>query len=159
MIGWFVFVVPPPVSGLRRTAATETSVSLEWNVPVLQNQHHVLDYQIRYSPKVNIQTQSHEHTWGWADCDVTADVTIISTAARRVSGSTCPPGLLRRCWRDCSRRHSIRCRSGLARRPDTDHSALWATSTPNLMVRVWILLKLIHEYLLNFIHCLFLYCC
>lgn len=41
------------MSGLKRAAATETSVSLDWNVPVLQNQHHVLDYQVRYSPKVN----------------------------------------------------------------------------------------------------------
>ncbi|XP_069033235.1 ephrin type-B receptor 4b isoform X1 [Embiotoca jacksoni] len=43
--------VAPPVPGLRRAAASETSLSLEWNVPVLQNQHQVLDYQLRYSPK------------------------------------------------------------------------------------------------------------
>ncbi|XP_073330821.1 ephrin type-B receptor 4b-like isoform X1 [Pagrus major] len=43
--------VPPPVSGLRRAAASETSLSLEWNVPVLQNQYQILDYQLRYSPK------------------------------------------------------------------------------------------------------------
>ncbi|KAM9414407.1 ephrin type-B receptor 4b isoform 3-T3 [Pholidichthys leucotaenia] len=43
--------VPPPVSGLRRTDASETSLSLEWNVPVLQNQHRILDYQLRYSPQ------------------------------------------------------------------------------------------------------------
>ncbi|XP_037619078.1 ephrin type-B receptor 4b-like isoform X2 [Sebastes umbrosus] len=46
-------LVPPPVSGLRRAAASESSLSLEWNVPVLQNQNQnqILDYQIRYSPK------------------------------------------------------------------------------------------------------------
>ncbi|KAM9836795.1 ephrin type-B receptor 4b-like [Aulostomus maculatus] len=44
--------VPPPVTGLRRAAASETSLSLEWNIPVLQNQqNHILDYQLRYSPK------------------------------------------------------------------------------------------------------------
>ncbi|XP_031169071.1 ephrin type-B receptor 4b isoform X2 [Sander lucioperca] len=43
--------VPPPVSGLRRTAASESSLSLEWSAPVLQNQHQILDYQLRYSPK------------------------------------------------------------------------------------------------------------
>uniref|UniRef100_A0A671TY53 receptor protein-tyrosine kinase n=1 Tax=Sparus aurata TaxID=8175 RepID=A0A671TY53_SPAAU len=43
--------VPAPVSGLRRVAASETSLSLEWNVPVLQNQYQILDYQLRYSPK------------------------------------------------------------------------------------------------------------
>ncbi|XP_026177795.1 ephrin type-B receptor 4b isoform X2 [Mastacembelus armatus] len=43
--------VPPPVFGLRKAAASENSLSLEWSVPVLQNQHHILDYQLRYSPK------------------------------------------------------------------------------------------------------------
>ncbi|XP_070848843.1 ephrin type-B receptor 4b-like isoform X1 [Chaetodon trifascialis] len=43
--------VPPPVSGLRRVEASETSLSLEWNVPLLQNQYQILDYQLRYSPK------------------------------------------------------------------------------------------------------------
>ncbi|XP_068443651.1 ephrin type-B receptor 4b-like isoform X3 [Clinocottus analis] len=43
--------VPPPVSGLRRAAASESSLSLEWNVPLLQNQFQILDYQLRYSPK------------------------------------------------------------------------------------------------------------
>uniref|UniRef100_A0A8C3A8U9 receptor protein-tyrosine kinase n=1 Tax=Cyclopterus lumpus TaxID=8103 RepID=A0A8C3A8U9_CYCLU len=43
--------VPPPVSGLRRAAASESSLTLEWNVPLLQNQFQVLDYQLRYSPK------------------------------------------------------------------------------------------------------------
>ncbi|XP_068569138.1 ephrin type-B receptor 4b-like isoform X2 [Cebidichthys violaceus] len=43
--------LPPPVSGLKRAAASESSLSLEWNVPVLQNQFIVLDYQLRYSPK------------------------------------------------------------------------------------------------------------
>ncbi|XP_041840653.1 ephrin type-B receptor 4b isoform X2 [Melanotaenia boesemani] len=41
--------VPPPVSGLRRVAASENSLSLVWNVPVPQNQHQILDYQLRYS--------------------------------------------------------------------------------------------------------------
>ncbi|KAG8005873.1 Ephrin type-B receptor 4, partial [Nibea albiflora] len=35
----------------RRTAASENSLSLEWNVPVLQNRYQILDYQLRYSPK------------------------------------------------------------------------------------------------------------
>ncbi|KAM6892562.1 ephrin type-B receptor 4b-like, partial [Xenentodon cancila] len=43
--------VPPPVSGLRRVGASENSLSVEWTVPVLQNQHQVLDYQLRYSRK------------------------------------------------------------------------------------------------------------
>uniref|UniRef100_A0A8P4FWN3 receptor protein-tyrosine kinase n=1 Tax=Dicentrarchus labrax TaxID=13489 RepID=A0A8P4FWN3_DICLA len=43
--------VPPPVSVLRRAAASETSLSLDWTAPVLQNQHQILDYQLRYSPK------------------------------------------------------------------------------------------------------------
>ncbi|XP_047441761.1 ephrin type-B receptor 4b-like isoform X2 [Mugil cephalus] len=43
--------VPPPVSGLRRTGASETSLSLEWNVPALQDQQQVLDYQLRFCPK------------------------------------------------------------------------------------------------------------
>uniref|UniRef100_UPI003AAB6E44 ephrin type-B receptor 4b-like n=1 Tax=Centroberyx gerrardi TaxID=166262 RepID=UPI003AAB6E44 len=43
--------VPAPVSGLRKTAASETSLSLEWNVPLLQNQFNILDYQLRYCPK------------------------------------------------------------------------------------------------------------
>ncbi|XP_044196956.1 ephrin type-B receptor 4b isoform X1 [Thunnus albacares] len=43
--------VPPPVSGLRRAAASESSLTLEWNVPALQNQNQILDYQLRYSPK------------------------------------------------------------------------------------------------------------
>ncbi|KAM3591209.1 uncharacterized protein V6R79_024701 [Siganus canaliculatus] len=43
--------VPPPVSGLRRAAASETSLSLDWTVPVLQNQHQILDYHLRYCPK------------------------------------------------------------------------------------------------------------
>uniref|UniRef100_A0A4W6F2T9 receptor protein-tyrosine kinase n=1 Tax=Lates calcarifer TaxID=8187 RepID=A0A4W6F2T9_LATCA len=43
--------VPPPVSSLRRAAASETSLTLEWTPPLLQNQYQVLDYQLRYSPK------------------------------------------------------------------------------------------------------------
>ncbi|XP_078793000.1 ephrin type-B receptor 4b-like isoform X2 [Oryzias latipes] len=43
--------VPPPVSALRRAAATENSLSLQWSAPVLQNQHAILDYQVRYSLK------------------------------------------------------------------------------------------------------------
>ncbi|XP_038587798.1 ephrin type-B receptor 4b-like isoform X4 [Micropterus salmoides] len=43
--------VPPPLSGLKRASASETTLSLEWNVPVLQNQNQILDYQLRYSPK------------------------------------------------------------------------------------------------------------
>ncbi|XP_056224842.1 ephrin type-B receptor 4b isoform X1 [Seriola aureovittata] len=43
--------VPPPVSGLRRAAVSETSLTLDWNIPVLQNQYQILDYQVRYSPK------------------------------------------------------------------------------------------------------------
>ncbi|KAK5603262.1 Ephrin type-B receptor 4b [Crenichthys baileyi] len=40
--------VPPPVSGLKRAAASENSLSMKWNPPVLQNQHQVLEYQLRY---------------------------------------------------------------------------------------------------------------
>ncbi|XP_067379737.1 ephrin type-B receptor 4b-like isoform X2 [Channa argus] len=54
--------VPPPVTGLRRTAATETSLTLEWNVPVLQNQFHILDYQIRYSPKDSEEVGQWQYT-------------------------------------------------------------------------------------------------
>ncbi|XP_029695845.1 ephrin type-B receptor 4-like isoform X1 [Takifugu rubripes] len=43
--------LPPAVLGLRRTAASETSLSLEWNVPFVQNQQPILDYQLRYSSK------------------------------------------------------------------------------------------------------------
>nr|XP_046236706.1 ephrin type-B receptor 4b-like isoform X2 [Scatophagus argus] len=43
--------VLPPVSGLRRSAASETSLTLEWNPPVVQNQYQILDYQLRYNPK------------------------------------------------------------------------------------------------------------
>uniref|UniRef100_A0A667ZYS4 receptor protein-tyrosine kinase n=1 Tax=Myripristis murdjan TaxID=586833 RepID=A0A667ZYS4_9TELE len=43
--------VPAPVSGLRRTAASESSLSLEWNVPLQQSQYSILDYQLRYCPK------------------------------------------------------------------------------------------------------------
>ncbi|XP_049423669.1 ephrin type-B receptor 4b-like isoform X1 [Epinephelus fuscoguttatus] len=43
--------VPPPVSGVRRAAASESSLSLEWNVPALPNQYQILDYQLRYSRK------------------------------------------------------------------------------------------------------------
>ncbi|XP_075891323.1 ephrin type-B receptor 4b-like isoform X2 [Nelusetta ayraudi] len=43
--------VPPPVAGLKRVVASETSLSIEWSVPVVQNQHQILDYQLRYSPK------------------------------------------------------------------------------------------------------------
>uniref|UniRef100_A0AAQ4RW70 receptor protein-tyrosine kinase n=1 Tax=Gasterosteus aculeatus aculeatus TaxID=481459 RepID=A0AAQ4RW70_GASAC len=39
------------VAGLRRVASSESSLSLEWNVPVVQNQFQILDYQLRYSPK------------------------------------------------------------------------------------------------------------
>ncbi|XP_051800421.1 ephrin type-B receptor 4b-like [Acanthochromis polyacanthus] len=42
---------PPAVSGLSRAAASESSLTLEWNVPVLQNQNQVLDYQLRYCLK------------------------------------------------------------------------------------------------------------
>ncbi|KAK2863565.1 hypothetical protein Q5P01_003098 [Channa striata] len=54
--------VPPPVTGLRRRAATETSLSLEWNVPVLQNQIHILDYQLRYSPKDGEEVGQWQYT-------------------------------------------------------------------------------------------------
>ncbi|KAF7231755.1 ephrin type-B receptor 4b isoform X2 [Nothobranchius furzeri] len=43
--------VPPPVSGVRRAAASETSLSLEWTVPLLQNQYQILDYELRYSQR------------------------------------------------------------------------------------------------------------
>lgn len=47
-----VSVVPPPVSGLRRVEASESSLSLEWSVPVVHNQYKILDYELRYSPEV-----------------------------------------------------------------------------------------------------------
>ncbi|KAM4564631.1 ephrin type-B receptor 4b-like [Fundulus diaphanus] len=40
--------VPPPVSGVKRAAASESSLSLKWAAPVLQNQQQVLEYQLRY---------------------------------------------------------------------------------------------------------------
>ncbi|XP_035986971.1 ephrin type-B receptor 4b isoform X2 [Fundulus heteroclitus] len=40
--------VPPPVSGVKRAAASESSLSLKWTAPVLQNQQQVLEYQLRY---------------------------------------------------------------------------------------------------------------
>uniref|UniRef100_A0A3P8P4H5 receptor protein-tyrosine kinase n=1 Tax=Astatotilapia calliptera TaxID=8154 RepID=A0A3P8P4H5_ASTCA len=43
--------VPPPVSGLRRVEASESSLSLEWSVPVVHNQYKILDYELRYSPE------------------------------------------------------------------------------------------------------------
>ncbi|XP_053170909.1 ephrin type-B receptor 4b-like, partial [Scomber japonicus] len=43
--------VPPPVTGLRRTAASESSLTVDWTGPALPNQNQVLDYQLRYSPK------------------------------------------------------------------------------------------------------------
>ncbi|XP_037832560.1 ephrin type-B receptor 4b isoform X2 [Kryptolebias marmoratus] len=43
--------VPPPVSGLRRAEASENTLSVEWTAPVLQNQHQILDYQLRYCRK------------------------------------------------------------------------------------------------------------
>ncbi|XP_056299119.1 ephrin type-B receptor 4b-like isoform X2 [Pseudoliparis swirei] len=43
--------VPPPVSGLRRAAASESSLTLQWTGPLLQDQNQVLDYQLRYCPK------------------------------------------------------------------------------------------------------------
>nr|XP_046175704.1 ephrin type-B receptor 4b-like isoform X2 [Oncorhynchus gorbuscha] len=42
--------VPSPVSGIRRTKASENSLTLQWNS--LQNTHYtVLEYQLRYCPK------------------------------------------------------------------------------------------------------------
>ncbi|KAM9827130.1 ephrin type-B receptor 4b-like [Neosynchiropus ocellatus] len=43
--------VPLPVIGLRRVAASESTLTLEWNAALLQNQNHVLDYQLRYYAK------------------------------------------------------------------------------------------------------------
>ncbi|KAG1960498.1 ephrin type-B receptor [Pimephales promelas] len=42
--------VAVPVSGVRRTKASESSVSLSWTVPS-QNQHNIQEYQLRYSLK------------------------------------------------------------------------------------------------------------
>lgn len=78
------------MSGLKRTVSTETTITLKWNTPVLQNQHSILDYELRYSPKVSPQT--HRPTdpqtdiVDGSDCDVSADV-IIRMATRRVGGS------------------------------------------------------------------------
>uniref|UniRef100_A0A3B5M821 receptor protein-tyrosine kinase n=1 Tax=Xiphophorus couchianus TaxID=32473 RepID=A0A3B5M821_9TELE len=48
-------VTPPPVSGLRREAASESSLSLTWTAPVLQNQQPVLEYQLRFRPLADRQ--------------------------------------------------------------------------------------------------------
>uniref|UniRef100_A0A3B5MCM9 receptor protein-tyrosine kinase n=1 Tax=Xiphophorus couchianus TaxID=32473 RepID=A0A3B5MCM9_9TELE len=48
-------VAPPPVSGLRREAASESSLSLTWTAPVLQNQQPVLEYQLRFRPLADRQ--------------------------------------------------------------------------------------------------------
>lgn len=48
-------VAPPPVSGLRRAAASESSLSLTWTAPVLQNQQLVLEYQLRFRPLADRQ--------------------------------------------------------------------------------------------------------
>uniref|UniRef100_A0A8C1M9Y1 Ephrin type-A receptor 6 n=1 Tax=Cyprinus carpio TaxID=7962 RepID=A0A8C1M9Y1_CYPCA len=42
--------VAVPVSGIRRTKASESSVSISWTVPP-QTQHSILEYQLRYSLK------------------------------------------------------------------------------------------------------------
>ncbi|XP_016115131.1 ephrin type-B receptor 4-like [Sinocyclocheilus grahami] len=42
--------VAVPVSGIRRTIASESSVSISWTVPP-QTQHNILEYQLRYSLK------------------------------------------------------------------------------------------------------------
>ncbi|XP_032437831.1 ephrin type-B receptor 4b-like isoform X2 [Xiphophorus hellerii] len=46
---------PPPVSSLRRAAASESSLSLTWTAPVLQNQQPVLEYQLRFRPLADRQ--------------------------------------------------------------------------------------------------------
>lgn len=43
--------VPPPVFGLKRAAASESSLTLEWTPPVVSSPFPILDYQLRYSPK------------------------------------------------------------------------------------------------------------
>uniref|UniRef100_A0A673GLM1 receptor protein-tyrosine kinase n=1 Tax=Sinocyclocheilus rhinocerous TaxID=307959 RepID=A0A673GLM1_9TELE len=43
--------VAVPVSGIRRTKASESSVSISWTVPP-QTQHSIQEYQLRYSLKV-----------------------------------------------------------------------------------------------------------
>uniref|UniRef100_A0A8C1VIT9 Ephrin type-A receptor 6 n=1 Tax=Cyprinus carpio TaxID=7962 RepID=A0A8C1VIT9_CYPCA len=43
--------VAVPVSGIRRTKASESSVSISWTVPP-QTQHNIQEYQLRYSLKV-----------------------------------------------------------------------------------------------------------
>ncbi|XP_038132782.1 ephrin type-B receptor 4b-like isoform X2 [Cyprinodon tularosa] len=40
--------VPPPVSGVQRTAASEDSLSMRWDPPVVQNGQQVQEYQLRY---------------------------------------------------------------------------------------------------------------
>ncbi|KAI4785377.1 hypothetical protein KUCAC02_037800, partial [Chaenocephalus aceratus] len=46
--------------GLRRAAASESSLTVEWN----QNQSPVLDYQLRYSLQVHTHTHTHTHLRG-----------------------------------------------------------------------------------------------
>uniref|UniRef100_A0A3B5Q3E1 receptor protein-tyrosine kinase n=1 Tax=Xiphophorus maculatus TaxID=8083 RepID=A0A3B5Q3E1_XIPMA len=56
LIDWLpLSVAPPPVSGLRRAAASESSLSLTWTAPVLQNQQPVLEYQLRFRPLADRQ--------------------------------------------------------------------------------------------------------
>lgn len=74
--GFCVCVVPPPVSNLRRVAASETSLSLEWNVPVLQNQHQILEYQLRYSAKVHSHNPTHLHRADLIGCASATDVMV-----------------------------------------------------------------------------------
>ncbi|XP_063756523.1 ephrin type-B receptor 4b-like isoform X3 [Eleginops maclovinus] len=56
--------VPPPVSGLLRAAASESSLSLEWSNQN-QNQNPVLDYQLRYSLKEDAEGGGQ---WQYVSC-------------------------------------------------------------------------------------------
>lgn len=91
--------VPPPVSGLRRTEASESSLSLEWNVPVLQNHHQILDYQLRYTPKDGVDSGTWQYVSSRSPRRVLAGLRRASSYAVQVRarsqagyGTFCPAG-------------------------------------------------------------------
>uniref|UniRef100_A0A8B9HK23 receptor protein-tyrosine kinase n=1 Tax=Astyanax mexicanus TaxID=7994 RepID=A0A8B9HK23_ASTMX len=51
--------VPVPVSGIRRTKASETSMTLSWDVPA-QPHYTILDYELRFCVKVYIDPFTYE---------------------------------------------------------------------------------------------------
>ncbi|KAM4611865.1 ephrin type-B receptor 4b isoform 2-T2 [Polymixia lowei] len=70
--------VPAPVSGLKKTAASESSLSLEWNTPQPQPHYTILDYQLRYC----IQEGAEAGQWHYMS---TRSVSILLTDLQRSS--------------------------------------------------------------------------